>query len=152
MAMNQTRMIGPSMRPSLPVPRLWIANKPIRIRRLIGRISGSSAGSSTRKPSTAASTVIAGVSSASPKNSDNPSTAAPEIRLLSQRGRSGDRCASAASASDPPSPRLWARRTKQIYLIVTTMISDQKISEIAPITATGMGMAPPVANTDCRTA
>ncbi len=95
---------------------------------------------------------MAGVSSASPKNSDSPSTAAPEISIFSQRGRSGERWASAASASDPPSPRLCARSTKQIYLPVTTIISDQKISEMAPITATGMGIAPPVASTDWRTA
>ena len=76
---------------------------------------------------------MAGVSSASPKNRAKARrTADPEISILSQRGRSGERCAKAASASDPPSPRLCARSTKQMYLPVTTIMSDQKISEMAP--------------------
>ena len=42
------------------------------------------------------------------------------------------RSISATSAMMPPSPWLSARRIRSTYLSVTTMISDQKISEIAP--------------------
>ena len=38
----------------------------------------------------------------------------------------------ATSAMMPPSPWLSARRIRSTYLSVTTIISDQKISEIAP--------------------
>ncbi len=44
------------------------------------------------------------------------------------------RCASAISASVPPSPLLSARTRMRTYLIVTTMISDQRISDRTPRT------------------
>ena len=34
----------------------------------------------------------------------------------------------------PPSPRLWARMMKPAYLIETTIISAQKISDATPYT------------------
>ena len=37
----------------------------------------------------------------------------------------------------PPSPRLWARMMKPAYLIETTIISAQKISEATPYTFSG---------------
>ena len=39
---------------------------------------------------------------------------------------------SALSAMIPPSPRLWARMMNPAYLIETSMISAQKISEAIP--------------------
>jgi len=40
--------------------------------------------------------------------------------------------ASAVSARMPPSPRLSAYKMKITYLIVTTMMSDQKTSDSTP--------------------
>ena len=65
----------------------------------------------------------------SPKNS-----AAPKMPSVTS-GRAGAtrlRCSSAASAMIPPSPRLWARMMNPAYLIETTIISAQKISETTP--------------------
>ena len=42
------------------------------------------------------------------------------------------RWTSAVSAMIPPSPRLWARMMKPAYLIDTSTISAQKISETIP--------------------
>ena len=53
--------------------------------------------------------------------------------------RPSARWASAISASVPPSPLLSARMTKITYLIVTTMISAQKIRETTPSTAMSLG-------------
>jgi hypothetical protein len=44
------------------------------------------------------------------------------------------RWTSAVSAMMPPSPRLCARMMTPAYLIVTTITSDQKISETTPYT------------------
>jgi len=48
------------------------------------------------------------------------------------------RCASAMSAMMPPSPLLSARMMKATYLIVTTRISAQKISDSTPSTLAGL--------------
>ena len=48
------------------------------------------------------------------------------------------RLTSAVRAMIPPSPRLWARMMKPAYLIETTIISDQKISEAIPYTPAGV--------------
>ena len=42
------------------------------------------------------------------------------------------RVTSATSAMIPPSPRLWARMMKPAYLIETSIISAQKISDAIP--------------------
>src|SRR5665213_3684354 len=98
--------------------------------RLMGTTSAPSAGFSTFSPSTEDSTEIAGVSMPSPKNKASPTTAADEMVVFNQRGSPGERCASEASAMTPPSPLLSARRMKMTYLIVTTMMSDHRISEM----------------------
>src|ERR1044072_1487599 len=72
--------------------------------------------------------------------------------LFSLRLIPGERCASAASASVPPSPLLSARMINVPYLIVTTTISAQKISDAEPMTARCPGSAPPAARTDSRIA
>ena len=65
----------------------------------------------------------------SPKNSPAPkiprtiSTAMWGTRL---------RVTSATNAMIPPSPRLWARMMKPAYLIETSIISAQKISDAIP--------------------
>jgi len=65
----------------------------------------------------------------SPKNSD-----APKIPSVTSRPTRTDllRLTSAVSAMIPPSPRLWARMITPAYLTVTTIISDQKISDATP--------------------
>jgi hypothetical protein len=58
--------------------------------------------------------------------------------------------ASAKSAMMPPSPWLSARRISVTYFSETTIISDQKMTEITPITWSGVsGMWPEPANTSC---
>ena len=63
---NQTTIIGPNSRPTRCVPCCWIAKTPIRITTAIGTTYGSKSGVATFSPSTAPSTVIAGVIMPSP--------------------------------------------------------------------------------------
>ena len=63
---NQTSITGPNNLPTSPVPRDWIANRPMRIRQVIGTTKLLSAGLATASPSTAESTEIAGVITPSP--------------------------------------------------------------------------------------
>ncbi len=89
----------------------------------------------TETPATAPSTEMAGVMIPSPKN-----RAAPKIpnvtRVAARLARVRDK--SAVRAMIPPSPRLWARMMKPAYLIETTTMSAQKISDAAPNTASGV--------------
>ena len=67
----------------------------------------------------------------SPKNKAAPkipsvTSSVPWMTLL--------RCRSEVSAMIPPSPRLCARMMKPAYLIDTTIISAQKISDAVPYT------------------
>ena len=50
------------------------------------------------------------------------------------------RCTSAVNAMMPPSPRLWARMMKPAYLIDTSTISVQKISDAIPYTPARSGV------------
>jgi len=63
---NQTTVIGPKSLPTLPVPWLWIAKRPTMIPTVTGTTHFASAGVATDRPSTADSTEIAGVMTASP--------------------------------------------------------------------------------------
>jgi hypothetical protein len=85
----------------------------------------------TFKPSTAESTEMAGVMQPSPKNSAAP---AMPSRDTSQRPRGvrATRCASAISASTPPSPRLSARSTMNTYFTVTVSSSAQMMRDRTP--------------------
>ena len=82
---------------------------------------------------------MAGVSMPSPKNSARPSIAAVPIANLVRRPSPGERWASEASARIPPSPSLSARMMSRTYLTVTTMISDQTISDTTPMMADWTG-------------
>ena len=104
-----------------------------------GTTRGAKAWLSTFRPSTADSTVMAGVSMPSPKNSARPTMAPMPMVALILRVMPGERCASAASARVPPSPLLSARMMISTYLTVTTRISAQKIIDSEPITATWLG-------------
>ncbi len=63
---NHSTITGPNMRPTLAVPRLWMANRPIRIIRVSGTTKGASLLLSNVRPSTADNTEMAGVSMPSP--------------------------------------------------------------------------------------
>ena len=58
--------MGPNQAATAPVPRLWTANRPTRISRLSGSTTCPKAGVTSSSPSTADSTEIAGVMTASP--------------------------------------------------------------------------------------
>ena len=132
---NQIKTTGPNRRPIRPVPRFWIRKSPSRMTRVTGSTSGANSGSSSLMPSTAERTEIAGVSMPSPKKSASPSTPATPMMVFMRRDRPAHRCASEARAITPPSPLLSALRTKITYLMVTMMISDHRMREIAPSTA-----------------
>ena len=66
MAANQTTMMGPNTTATVAVPRLCAANSSTRITLLIGTIHGSRSGAKSLRPSTADSTEMAGVMTASP--------------------------------------------------------------------------------------
>ena len=58
-------MIGPNSRPTRSVPRRWIANSTTTMSSVTGTTARVMSGSSSSRPSTAPSTEIAGVMSAS---------------------------------------------------------------------------------------
>ena len=111
---------------------------------VIGTIMLSNDGSTTLSPSTADSTEIAGVIMLSPKNSDAPKIPNAASTTAARRPPGEPLRISVINAMMPPSPSLSARRTRVTYVIVTTIITDQKINEMIPntwsvLTATGCG-------------
>ena len=62
---NQSTMIGPKRRPIFSVPRRWMANRATRIPSVPGTTNRCMSASMIESPSTAPSTEIAGVMSAS---------------------------------------------------------------------------------------
>ena len=65
-ATNHSTQTGPKNMPTTPVPKRWIANRAIRMPVAIGTMYGCRAVVPTSSPSTAESTEMAGVSTASP--------------------------------------------------------------------------------------
>ncbi len=105
-------------------------------------------GFSTSRPSTAPSTEIAGVMSASQKKNAVPISAmatATRVHVLPVIRR---RCASANKARMPPSPSLSARMMTVTYLRVTEMVRLQKISDSTPST-TSVSKLPAASSADC---
>jgi hypothetical protein len=100
----------------------------------MGTMYGRNTGVATPSPSTADSTETAGVMMASPYSSAEPNRPI----MTSQRpapftpARIG--VSSAVSARMPPSPSLSARIMKITYLIVTMMMSAQKMHDSTPRT------------------
>ena len=87
------------------------------------------------RPSTADSTLMAGVITPSPYSSAAPmstSRVSAETPCSFLPIRSGT---SASRARIPPSPWLSARMMNARYLTVTTIINDQKMSERTPRTS-----------------
>ena len=64
--MNQTSVMGPKNWATAAVPRDCTANKPTRMAIVIGSTASLSAGATSFRPSTAESTEMAGVITASP--------------------------------------------------------------------------------------
>ena len=90
-------------------------------------------GAATWTPSTAESTEMAGVIMLSPKNSEAPKIPSAASTTFARRppGRARRRI-KAISAMIPPSPSLSARITSMTYVMVTMIVTDQKISETTP--------------------
>ena len=115
MARNHAVMTGPNSRPTRAVPMRCAANSNTRITTVIGMTSDSSSGSTTRRPSTADSTEIAGVIMLSARNSEAPkiprtvSTATVRVRPPVRRA---GRATRVISDRMPPSPLLSARNTR----------------------------------------
>ena len=63
---NQTTITGPNNRPTVSVPKRWIANSPVSTTSVIGITSDSRPGAATFSPSTADNTEMAGVIIPSP--------------------------------------------------------------------------------------
>jgi hypothetical protein len=128
-ATKKMRMTGPNIHPTAPVPNRWAANRPIRITSEIGTTRWPRLGETTFRPATAEVTDSAGVIMPSPKNSPAPKI--PSTMSFALWGTLR-RLTSAVSAMIPPSPRLWARMMNPAYLIETSIISAQKMSDAIP--------------------
>ena len=147
---NHTSITGPNTLPMTAVPNRSTANNPVISASEITTTYLSKSGESTFKPSTALRTEMAGVIMLSPKNSAAPK--APAIVTGQRKAESFFRCCktSAVSAKIPPSPRLSARMMMNTYLIVTTKIKAQVMSDKIPNTACMISGPPlaPAASTD----
>ena len=71
-ARNHSTITGPNTFPTRSVPKRCAANSPASTTRAIGTTKRSSPGAATSSPSTAPITVMAGVMTPSPKNSEAP--------------------------------------------------------------------------------
>ena len=93
---------------------------------------------------------MAGVITASPKNSAAPAMPMPVINVT----RFGKTLrASAMMESVPPSPLLSARSTMSAYFSVTTMVSAQTMIDRAPMMSASVGgLEPAAARTVSRSA
>ena len=114
---NHRVITGPNSRPTRAVPTRWAVNRTTMITSVIGMTSSPRLGSTTRRPSTAESTEIAGVIMLSARKSEAPripstlSTAtvrAPERLTRRPPGR----VIRVISDMMPPSPLLSARSTR----------------------------------------
>ncbi len=100
---------------------------------------GARPASTCFNPSSAESTEIAGVMTASPENRADPATPSRKaIVVFCPRAR----CASALSDSMPPSPLLSASIRNSTYFAVTTISNAQMMSETTAMTSAGRSAAP----------
>ena len=136
---NHTTITGPNSRPTAPVPKRWMANRPIKIATEIGTTAESSPGLTNSMPSTAESTLIAGVIIPSPNSSavpNNPSRSNNPLRTRRPVADVSRGATSAVSARMPPSPWLSARRSNSTYLMPMINTSVHTMIDTAPITFT----------------
>ena len=127
-------MIGPKKRATLAVPRDCTRNSAIRMPGEIGRTIWPRRADARR--------VLQALDRRQHRDGRRDDAVAVEQRRAdhaepedTSAGSAATRCASAISASVPPSPLLSARIRKTTYLIVTMRISAQVISETTPRTA-----------------
>ncbi len=100
---------------------------------VIGTMKSRKSGLMVLSPSTADSTEMAGVIMLSPKNSAAPNRPAAAKTAAVRRPRPPVHCRSSViSAMMPPSPLLSARITSVMYVSVTMIMTDQKISDTTP--------------------
>ena len=115
------------------VPRDWTAKRIARIKTVAGTATTSNSGLRSANPSVAESTLIAGVSTPSPKSRLVPiSTRIKSAKCFLDLGERMCSGINESNASIPPSPLLSARMTKVKYLSETTSIKAQKIMEAIP--------------------
>jgi len=130
---NQIAITGPNTFPMSAVPRCCEKKSKKRIVHVRGKTTGVATWVATPRPSTAERTVIAGVITPSPARNAAPRIPPP---MANARVRGDILFASCninpMRAKIPPSPSLSARRKKITYLMLTTMIRDQKISDMTP--------------------
>jgi hypothetical protein len=117
----------------------WAANKAVSTTSDAGTTSGPSPGRTTRSPSIADNTEIAGVIRPSPysRHADTVSSVASSAA----RGPGRDRTW-ASSANAPPSPWLSARRTSDRYLPTTTTVIVHNTRDAAPIASSAVDNTP----------
>jgi hypothetical protein len=114
--MNHSAITGPKSRPTFAVPTRCTAKSTTMITTVIGMTNGSSSGRTTRSPSTAESTEMAGVIMLSARNNDAPKM--PSVANASAaRLRASDDVvrpllSSVINERMPPSPSLSARSTR----------------------------------------
>ena len=135
--MNHSSVIGPKARPMPPVPKRCAANRSVSTAIVIGSTASCSAGeaAATSRPSTADSTLIAGVVDAVAVEDGGAEHADHQQRASQLRPvRPPALVASASIAISPPSPWLSARRISSTYFKETMTVIVQKISDSTPST------------------
>lgn len=135
---NQSTMSGPASRP--------MSCEPCRCSEK--RTSSTPTASAERarsepsgRPSSAPSTLIAGVIAPSPISRLQPSIASSVTRWRARAPSGGPERMVCSSANVPPSPWWLTRITQPTYLTQTTSVSAQKIIEKVPRMSSGCGSA-----------
>ena len=91
MATNQSNAIGPNTRPTLEEPLNWMTKRPVSSPIVIGATRREKIGPTTSSPSTAESTLIAGVIIPSPISSPAPTINAQRSRRARRSARACNR-------------------------------------------------------------
>ena len=116
------------------MPKRWTANSTTMITAVIGTTRWPSDGATTFRPSTADSTEIAGVIMLSPKNSEAPkmpsAASASFVRAPPAAPRAADQRDQRHDAA--LAVVVGAHHEQRRTCSVTTIVTDQKISEMTP--------------------
>jgi hypothetical protein len=113
-----------------------------RINKAAGLTKASSPGAITFMPSTADSTVIAGVITASPKKNAVPMMPRMPIPYVNGEAMGSARVTTVISDRIPPSPRLSARVMIITYFRVTTSSMAQNTKDRMPSTLAWLAARP----------
>ena len=109
--------MGPNIAATLAVPRLWAANKAIRMMTVSGTTKSLNAGLASLSPSTADNTEIAGVITESPRNIEAPITP-------------NSWTAARTTSSGPPTERACSQRRQRqsaAFAVVVGAQQDQHV-------------------------